>query len=68
MVQEKLTDFVENSGVKTRDVPAMCGQDYVRNPEDTYGDPWKFREQLYAQFEFDPTPQAKWKEFAEKME
>lgn len=41
----------------------MCQQDYVRSPDDTYGDPWKFREQLYKYFAFEPSLHAKGEDF-----
>ena len=53
-VADSLFNYVYESGVKTRYVPDMCKETYVRNPEDGYGDPWQFKKDLYESFDFNP--------------
>ena len=39
-IADSLFNYIYESGVKTRFVPDMCKETYVRNPDDSYGDPW----------------------------
>lgn len=53
-ITDALDNYVEESGVGTRSVPAMCDQAYVRSAEDMYGDPDQFRKDLYKAWDFNP--------------
>ena len=53
-VANSLSNYIDESGVETRSVPEMCKDTYVRSAEDGYGDPWKFRKNMYEAFDFHP--------------